>query len=56
MKKLTRYKELINIIEPTNEQRRERAELREILKNFQGTLAPQVRDAFREIESRRKNG
>ena len=56
LKKLARYKELIKIVEPTNEQRRERAELREVLKNFQGTLAPQVRDAFREIESRRQYG
>lgn len=55
-KKLNRYRELLVLSNPSDEERAERAELRMELKNIQGSLAPQIRSAFEDLESRRQNG
>jgi predicted ATP-binding protein involved in virulence len=52
-KKLNRYRELLDLSNPSDEERAERAELRMELKNIQGSLVPQIKNAFEDLESRR---
>ena len=56
MNKLNRYKELLAAVGPSDMERAERAELRMTLKSIQGSLAPRVKEAFENLESRRHNG
>ena len=55
-KKLNRYRELLTLNNPSDTERAERAELRMELKNIQGSLAPQIKNTFADLESRRQNG
>lgn len=55
-KKLNRYRELSALSNLSNKERAERAELRMELKNIQGSLVPQIKSAFEDLESRRQNG
>ena len=55
-KKLNRYRELLVLSNASDEERAERAELRMELKNIQGSLVPQIKSAFEDLESRRQNG
>ena len=54
-KKLNRYRELLVLSNASDEERAERAELRMELKNIQGSLVPQIKSAFEDLESRRQN-
>lgn len=56
VKKLNRYRELLVLSNASDEERAERAELRMELKNIQGSLVPQIKSAFEDLESRRQNG
>lgn len=53
-KKLAEYKALIEKIEPTDEERIRRAELRSELNNLNGVLSERIKNDFMEIEERRK--
>lgn len=55
-KKLNRYRELLVLSNVSDKERAERAELRMELKNIQGSLVPQIKSAFEDLESRRQNG
>lgn len=54
--KLNRYRELLALNNLSDAERAERAELRVELKNIQGSLAPQIKSTFEDLESRRQNG
>ena len=51
--KLNRYRELLALSNPSDEERAERAELRMELKNVQGSLVPRIKSTFEDLESRR---
>ena len=51
---MKRYAELVEKDNPTEEERDERARIRTELKQLSGDLSKEARDAFEEIEDRRK--
>ena len=53
MDKVKRYKVLIDIAQPTEKERIERANLRMELKQISGDLAREAKDAFEDIERSR---
>ena len=54
LQKVKRYECLADLESPTDEERQERAKIRVELKNLSGDLAKEAKDAFDEIEQRRK--
>ena len=54
LKNVKRYAELVEKDNPTEEERDERARIRTELKQLSGDLSKEARDAFEEIEDRRK--
>lgn len=54
LRKVKRYETLVNMEEPAEEERVERAKLLVELKQLSGDLAKEAKDAFEEIEQRRK--
>lgn len=54
LEKIHRYKVLSEVIQPTEEERIERANLRTYLKQLSGNLATEARDAFEDIEQNRR--
>ncbi|MDD7642438.1 MAG: AAA family ATPase [bacterium] len=54
MKKVKRYQELVETDHPTDEERAERATLFTEFKQLSGDLSREAKDAFEEIEDRRK--
>lgn len=54
LKNVKRYAELVEKDNPTEEERNERARIRTELKQLSGDLSKEARDAFEEIEDRRK--
>ena len=54
LKNVKRYAELVEKESPTEEERDERARIRTELKQLSGDLSKEARDAFEEIEDRRK--
>ena len=53
-KKFADYKSLMEKSNPTEEEKIQRTKLRSELKNINGTLSPRIKEAFDELESRRK--
>ncbi len=54
LQRVRRYEELVNLKNPTNEERAERAKILVEMKRVPGDLAREAKEAFDEIESRRK--
>ena len=54
LKNVKRYAELVEKENPTEEERAERARIRTELKQLSGDLSKEARDAFEEIEDKRK--
>lgn len=54
LKRLKRYAELIEKENPTEDEKAERAEIRMEMKNLSGDLASEAKNAFEEIEEKRK--
>ena len=54
LQRVKRYEELVNLKNPTDEERAERAKILVEMKRVPGDLAREAKEAFDEIESRRK--
>ena len=54
IQKVKRYEYLVDVVSPTDEERAERARLLVELKQLSGDLSKEAKDAFNEIEQRRK--
>lgn len=54
MKKVKRYQELVNVVNPTDGERAERASLFTEFRQLSGDLSRDAKDAFEEIEEKRK--
>lgn len=54
MQRGRRYEELVGLKSPTDEERAEKAEILAEMKRVSGDLAREAREAFEEIEDRRK--
>ena len=52
--KFKRYKELVELVDPTEEERAERGKLRIEFKQLSGDLSKEIKDAFEDIETKRK--
>ena len=55
LQRVRRYKELVELTNPTDDERAERAKISVEMKQVPGDLAWEAKEAFEEIESRRKH-
>lgn len=55
LERVRRYKELVEIKNPSDDERAERAKILVEMKQVSGDLAREAREAFEEIEDRRKH-
>lgn len=54
LERVRRYKELVELKNPSDDERAERAKILVEMKQVSGDLAREAREAFEEIEDRRK--